>query len=109
MQNTYKASAQGYIKVLDGIERKTLVSGEHTLFTEFKLAAGKTLPPHSHPEEQTGYLVSGHMLLFLRGKQYDMKPGDAWAIPGGMSHSAQILEDTVAVEIFSPARKDYLP
>jgi quercetin dioxygenase-like cupin family protein len=109
MQNIYKASAQGYIKVLEGIERKTLVFGEHTLFTEFKLAAGKTLPPHSHSEEQTGYLVSGHILLFFEGKQYDMKPGDAWAIPGGTLHSAQILEDSVAVEIFSPVRKEYLP
>jgi quercetin dioxygenase-like cupin family protein len=109
MKNIYKASAQGYIEVLDGIERKTLVFGEHTLFTEFKLAAGKTLPSHSHPEEQTGYLVSGHILLFFEGKQYDIKPGDAWAIPGGMSHSSQIVEDSVAVEVFSPARKEYLP
>jgi quercetin dioxygenase-like cupin family protein len=109
MQNTYKASTQGFIEVLDGIERKTLVFGENTLLVEFKLASGKTVPLHSHPEEQAGYLVSGHILLFFGGKQYDIKPGDAWAIPGGTSHSSQMLEDSVAVEVFSPVRKEYLP
>jgi quercetin dioxygenase-like cupin family protein len=109
MQNIYKASAQGFVEVLDGIERKTLVFGEHTLFVEFKLASGKKVPLHSHPEEQAGYLVSGHILLFFAGKQYDIKPGDAWTIPGGISHSSQMLEDSVAVEVFSPVRKEYLP
>ena len=72
-------------------------------------AAGTIVPLNKHSEEQTGYLVSGHILLFLDGRQYDMKPGDAWAIPVGMPHSVQILEDSVVVEIFSPVRKDYLP
>ncbi len=53
------------IKVLDGITRKTLCYGEKTLMTEFKLQGGKTLPMHNHPEEQTGYLVSGHIILTI--------------------------------------------
>lgn len=109
MKNTCKASDKGYIEALDGIGRKTLVYGEHTLFTEFRLKAGKKLPLHSHPEEQTGYLVSGHIILTFGGRGYDMKPGDAWAIPGGMEHYAQILEDSVAIEVFSPVRPEYIP
>ena len=108
MKNTYKASSEEYVEVLDGIKRKTLVFGKHTILTEFKLSAGKTIPLRSHPEEQTGYLVSGHILLFIDDKQYDMKPGDAWAIPGGIQHSAKILVDSVVVEIFSPIRKDFV-
>ena len=109
MKNIYKTSSQGYIEILEGMKRKTLVFGEHTILAEFKLSAGKIVPLNKHSEEQTGYLVSGHILLFLDGRQHDMKPGDAWAIPIGMPHSVQILEDSVVVEIFSPVRKDYLP
>jgi quercetin dioxygenase-like cupin family protein len=109
MKNIYKASSRGYIEALDGIKRKTLVFGEHTILVEFKVAAGKKIALNSHSEEQTGYLVSGHILLYLDGKKYDMKPGNAWAIPRGIPHSVQILEDSVVVEIFSPIRRDYLP
>ena len=44
----------GYKQSLDGIEQKTLVSGDKTLMVEFRLQKGATLPLHSHPHEQTG-------------------------------------------------------
>jgi len=31
------------------------------------------------------------------------------SIPGGVEHGAEVLEDSVAVEVFSPVREDYLP
>ena len=72
----------GYVTALPGIQRKTLVYGEKTLMVEFRLAKGASLPSHSHPYEQTGYLVSGRMTLTV---------GDE------------------AIEVFSPLREDYLP
>jgi quercetin dioxygenase-like cupin family protein len=104
-----KASGDGYIEVMEGIERKTLVFGDKTLLAEFRLKKGKTLPVHKHPQEQTGYLVSGHIKLIIDGEKYDMTPGDSWAIPGNVTHGAEIIEDSVAIEIFSPLREDYLP
>ena len=35
--------------------------------------------------------------------------GDSWCIPGGVEHGANILEDSVALEVFSPVRDDCLP
>ena len=104
-----KSSKDGYINVFDGIKRKTLVYGDNTLLTEFILEKGKTLPIHSHPQEQTGYLVSGHIILIINGKRHEMKSGDSWAIPGNAEHGAETIENSVAVEIFSPVRKDYIP
>jgi quercetin dioxygenase-like cupin family protein len=77
--------------------------------TEFLLTKGGILPTHVHPYEQTGYLVTGHILLRIGETEYDAVPGDSWCIPMDVSHGATILEDSVAIEIFSPARKDYLP
>ena len=51
----------GYVPVIDGIQRKTLVHGEKTLMSEFRIRAGSVLPDHDHPHEQTGYLVSGRL------------------------------------------------
>ena len=104
-----KTNEEGYIKVFDGIKRKTLVYGDNTLLTEFILEKGKILPMHSHPEEQTGYLVSGHIILIIDGERYEIRPGDSWAIPGNAEHGAETVDDSVAVEIFSPVREDYIP
>jgi quercetin dioxygenase-like cupin family protein len=104
-----KRSDSGYHPALDGIGRKTLVHGEKTLMTEFRLRQGSVLPRHSHPHEQTGYLVSGRVRLFMGTEAHEALAGDSWCIPGGVEHGADILEDSVAIEVFSPVRDDYLP
>ncbi len=102
-------SSEGYKAALPGIRMKTLSYGERTLMTEFLLEHGSTLPLHAHPHEQTGYLVKGHMRLTIGGQANDVWPGDSWCIPLSVEHGAQILEDSVAIEVFSPVREDYLP
>jgi quercetin dioxygenase-like cupin family protein len=104
-----KRSDVGYRPALAGIERKTLVYGDKTLMTEFRLRQGAVLPRHSHPHEQTGYLVKGRIRLSIRSEEYQAQAGDSWCIPGGVEHGADILEDSVAIEVFSPVRDDYLP
>ena len=71
------------------------------------MSKGRILPQHKHPEEQTGYLVSGHMILVIEGERHELMPGDSWAIPGNVEHGAETLEDSVALEVFSPPREDY--
>ncbi|PKG33190.1 cupin domain-containing protein [Methanoregula sp.] len=93
---------------LPGITQKTLVFGTNTLMAEFRLKKGSQLPRHSHPHEQTGYLVSGHMTLRIHDEESDIRPGDSWNIPGNVEHSAVIHEDSVAIEVFCPVREDYL-
>ena len=104
-----KHSDSGYRPALDGIERKTLVYGQKTLMTEFRLRKGAVLPRHAHPHEQTGYLVTGRIRLLIGAEEHEAQAGGSWCIPGGVEHGAYILEDSVALEVFSPVREDYLP
>jgi len=104
-----KSNEFGYLPAAPGIRRKTLVYGEKTLMTEFILQGGSVLAHHRHPEEQTGYLVSGHMILTIGDDIHEIRPGDSWVIPGNVEHHAKILSDSVALEVFSPRRDDYLP
>ena len=104
-----KGVAGGHREVADGIGLKTLVHGEKTLMSEFSLKGGNVLPAHAHPHEQTGYLVSGRIRLTIGDETFEVEPGDSWCIPGDVTHSAEIVEDSIAVEVFSPVREDYLP
>jgi quercetin dioxygenase-like cupin family protein len=102
-----KQDGSGYVQALDKITRKTLVHGAMTLMTEFRLEKGAL--KHSHPHEQTGYLVSGRMDLTIGTETHTVSAGDSWCIRGDVEHSAVAGEDSVAIEVFSPVREDYLP
>ncbi len=104
-----KHDPQGYKNLLEGIRMKTLTYGEKTLLSEFYLEKGHTLPRHSHPQEQIGYLISGKLIFTFGDQIVEAGPGDSWCVPGGLEHSAEIIEDSLAVEVFSPVREDYLP
>ncbi len=104
-----KKAATGYKDPLDKVRMKTLVYGAKTLLTEFRLANGAILPRHKHPHEQTGYLVSGRIDLTIGDATHRVEPGDSWCIPGDTDHNVVAHEDSVAIEVFSPVREDYIP
>lgn len=104
-----KHTSENYKAALPGIQMKTLCFGQRTLMTEFILERGRALPAHSHPYEQTGYLATGRIRLRIGTEEHEVGPGDSWCIPPDVEHGAQIIEDSVAVEVFSPVREDYLP
>ena len=96
-------------QLLNGVHLQTLVHGEKTLMGQFTLAQGARIPPHSHPHEQTGIMISGKMLFTIDGEELEIETGDSWCIRGGSEHSVVALEDSLVVEVFSPIREDYLP
>lgn len=99
----------GYKSVIDKIRQKTLVHGEKTLMAEFTMGIGAGIPEHSHPHEQSGYLISGRIELTIGSETHMAEPGDSWCIAANVVHSAIALKDSVAIEVFSPVREDYLP
>jgi unsaturated pyranuronate lyase len=103
----HHAGPGGYSPAAPGIRRKTLLDGGRMQIVEFQLAGGAVIPLHRHPQEQTGRLLSGRMVLTIAGQDHAIEPGDAWTIPGDVDHGARILEDAVAIEVFSPPRADY--
>ena len=103
-----KNDGGGYRQMAEGVEMKTLVHGEKTSMSEFRIAKGAKIPAHAHPHEQTGFMVAGSLRLDVAGEIFDARPGDSWNIAGGALHSAIGLEDAVVVEVFSPVREEYL-
>ncbi len=102
-------SKNGYKQAMEGIKIKTIAHGKNTLMAQFLMTKGADLPAHSHPHEQTGYLISGKLELMIDKKCHQVEPGDTWCIGGDIPHSAHVLEDSVVVEVFSPVREDLLP
>jgi len=104
-----KSEERDWIPLLTGVKYKTLTHGEKTSLSEFNFEKGALVPAHKHPHEQTGYVISGRLMITIGSKRFEAGPGDSWNIASNVEHSAEILEDTVLIEVFSPAREDYLP
>ncbi len=96
-------------QLLEGVNLTTLVHGDKTLMGQFNFAKGSAIPVHSHPHEQTGFMFSGKLRFNVEGEVFDAETGDSWCLPGDVEHSAEALEDSVIIEVFSPVREDYLP
>jgi quercetin dioxygenase-like cupin family protein len=96
------------VEMLPGVLRRTMTAGDRMMLVEVQLQDRAVVPMHTHPHEQTGYLVSGRLRLQLGDDEVrDLSPGDAWMIPGGLPHEATALEPCVIVDIFSPPRDEY--
>jgi len=104
----YKKDNTPYKTAREGVHFKTLVHGQNTSLHEFRLDSGSVIPIHSHPHEQTGYMVSGRMHFVLQDRKIFVERGDSWCIPGNMEHGVEVMEDSVVIEVFSPVRKEYL-
>lgn len=100
-------SKLGYTEVLPGIRIKTIAFGDRTLMTEFAMDKGADLSEHAHVHEQIGYLVKGRIRLHVGGASRELGERDSWCVPSNVKHRAEILEDSIAIEVFSPFREEY--
>jgi len=95
------------VEMREGIHRRTMATTAEAMLCEFFLERDVKIPPHSHMNDQVGYVVYGKLELTIGDETRICDPGDSYAIPGGVIHSATALIDTLAIDIFSPPRNDY--
>lgn len=97
------------VPIAAGSWRRTLGWGERTLLSEVVFEPEGIVPPHQHPHEQTGYVVRGAIEFTIGDQAVVLRAGDAYVIPGNVPHACRALEDSIAVDIFSPVREEYVP
>lgn len=71
----------------------------------------KRLEPHSHPTfDQIIMVLEGEMLLEIEGNVMHMPPGSICQVPKSKMHTGWPVGETPLfnVDVFAPARKDYL-
>lgn len=95
------------IEMLPGVHRRTMATTDEAMLCEFFLEREAVVPPHQHMNDQVGYVISGKLEMTIGGIIQVCGPGDSYAIPGGVLHSALALVDTIAIDVFSPPRDDY--
>lgn len=104
----YQVDAIKEVMLLEGISAR-FVTGSRVMFSFVRLAPGAVMPDHNHPHEQLGYVLEGTMVLNLAGDERTLQPGDAYTIPGGVTHRAVGGPGgCLVLDAFNPPREEYL-
>ena len=104
----YKVDAISEVTLLEGISAR-FVTGSRVMFSFVHLAPGAIMPDHNHPHEQLGYVLEGSMVLNIAGDERNLQPGDAYTIPGGVTHRAVGgANGCLVLDAFNPPREEYL-
>lgn len=93
-------------KLKGGLHRQVLHADTLTI-ARITLNRGAVVPRHSHPNEQVSTVESGRLLFRSDAAEIVAGAGESVQIPGGMPHEVIALEDSVALDVFAPAREDW--
>ena len=93
--------------VRDGISRK-FIAGDREMVAQITLARGAIVPEHAHESEQLTYVLTGALKFTLAGQDITVRAGELLRIPSWMPHSAEAVEDTFELDLFSPIRQDWI-
>jgi quercetin dioxygenase-like cupin family protein len=85
-----------------------IASGKKMMLSLVTFAPDAVVPPHSHPHEQMGMLVSGTMEFTIAGETRALSGSGMYFVPGGVPHAAKAGPGgAVALEAFSPPREEF--
>ena len=84
------------------------ISGEQITLARFFLKKGCFVQAHSHENEQMSTVITGALRFVVDGNTIIVREGETLRIPPFSAHSAEALEDTDALDVFSPVRSDWI-
>jgi quercetin dioxygenase-like cupin family protein len=94
-------------EVTPGIVRQ-FVSGARVSVAKFSLARGTAVPSHAHENEQVSYVVRGALKFRFSDRDVMVRDGEVIVIPGNVPHGVDVVEDSEAIDVFTPVRQDWI-
>lgn len=97
-------------KVTETISRR-IVTTDRMMIAQIFLKKGAVVPRHHHENEQITYVVSGALRFHVGeapGREIVVGAGEVLVLPSNVPHTAEALEDTLDVDVFTPPRQDWL-
>ncbi|HZT30749.1 MAG TPA: cupin domain-containing protein [Bryobacteraceae bacterium] len=87
---------------------RRVIHGEKITVARLELRKDAVVPLHSHVSEQMTMLERGALRFVINGEERILHAGEVLDIPPNAPHMVVALEDSVAVDLFTPAREDWI-
>jgi quercetin dioxygenase-like cupin family protein len=82
--------------------------GESLTVARVEVKKGAVTQSHSHESEEIVVVLKGAWRFHVGPREVTLRTNQMVAIPPGVPHSSEALEDTIALDICTPARADWL-
>ncbi len=87
---------------------RQVIHAETMTVARIRLSKGAVVPLHHHVNEQISMVERGVMRFVISGEERILRTGETIAIPPNAPHLVEALEDSLAVDVFSPVREDWI-
>ena len=91
-----------------GVDFEVLATGDKSMVTKMNYKVGDKVPAHSHPNEQSGYVISGEYIIKYGKTEERLYTGDSYCIPENIDHSWEVITGGEVIDVFTPPRYDYI-
>ncbi len=93
--------------IFPGVTIRT-TAGDNLMLSLVEFEPRAIVELHSHPHEQMGLLLEGELSFTVDGKEFVVRPGQMWRIPGNVEHRVVAGDAPArALDVFHPVREDY--
>jgi quercetin dioxygenase-like cupin family protein len=92
----------------EGLTRQLLGYGASLMVARVTFAEGAVGYRHAHPHSQVSYVESGEFDVYIDGVEKRLGPGDSFFVEPNLDHGAVCRKAGVLLDVFSPAREDFL-
>jgi len=89
------------------LERRRVI-GEKAMLSQVRLEKGCLVPTHAHANEQFACILSGALKFGIGAegsaarREVVVRAGEVLHLPANVPHSAEAVEATVVLDVFSP-------
>jgi unsaturated pyranuronate lyase len=99
---------------MEDVESLTPAIGRQVVHTErltvarILLGRGAVVPEHAHEHEQVANVLEGRLRFRVGDDEQIVVAGESVIVPSGVPHSVEALEAAVVLDVFVPARDDWI-
>ena len=87
---------------------RQVIHGRTMTVARIRLRKGAVVPLHHHVSEQISMIEHGRLRFVVAGEERIVSAGETLTIPPNAPHLVEALDDSLAVDLFSPIREDWI-
>ncbi len=91
-----------------GVTRQVLANEAELMLVKVTFRKDAVGAVHAHPHRQVTYVASGRFDATIGEERRTIAAGDSFYAPPDVPHGVVALEDGVLIDVFTPARQDFL-
>jgi quercetin dioxygenase-like cupin family protein len=92
----------------NGVKRKILSYDSGLMMVHVRFTKGAIGSVHTHPHRQVTFVELGSFEVQIAKAKTILRKGDSFIVPPDVEHGVVALEDGDLVDVFTPAREDFL-